>query len=87
MATLVRMPKMGVNMEEGLLIRFLAEPGTAVKKGDPLFEIETDKTQVEAEAPEDGILLKILVDCDEYYDCGTVLAVLGELGEDISSFE
>ena len=86
MATPVKMPKMGINMEEGTLVRFLVAEGAAVKKDEPLFEIETDKTSMEINAPDDGVLLKILGEDDEVYDCGTVLAVLGQPGGDMSEY-
>lgn len=85
MATVINMPKMGINMEEGNLLRFFVNEGESIKKGEPLFEIETDKTSMTIEAAVDGTLLKILAECDEYYDCGTPLAILGEPGEDISA--
>lgn len=84
MATVVKMPKMGINMEEGVLVEFFAREGDSIRKGEKLFSIETDKSTMEIEAPEDGVLLKIIGKEEEEYPCGTVLAVIGEQGEDIS---
>ena len=54
MATNVIMPALGMAQEKGRLIRWLVAPGAAVNKGDPLMEVETDKTTVEIEAPASG---------------------------------
>ena len=50
------MPALGVAMSEGTLIAWLKRPGDAVRKGEPVMEIETDKTTVEVESPCDGFL-------------------------------
>ncbi len=52
----VVMPALGVAMSEGLLLQWLKAPGDAVGKGEPIMEIETDKTTVEVESPVDGVL-------------------------------
>ena len=61
MATFIIMPKLGMTMETGVLTKWLKKEGDAVKKGEAVFELETDKLNTAAEAPEDGILRKILV--------------------------
>ena len=60
MAENIIMPKAGMSMEEGKVIKWLVHVGDSVSQGDPLLEIETDKTAMEVEAPANGILLKIL---------------------------
>ena len=52
----VVMPRLGLTMTAGTLVRWLAEDGEAVKQGQPIFEIETDKAVVEAKATADGVL-------------------------------
>ena len=84
MAAVVKMPKMGINMTEGTIVEILHKEGDTVAKGDALFEIETDKSTANVEAPEDGKLLKIIGELDETYDCGTVIAIVGKDGDDIS---
>lgn len=84
MAIAVKMPKTGINMTEGVLMEIFCEEGDSVCKGDKLFEIETDKTTMPVEAREDGTVLKILAEIDEVYPCGTVLAVIGQPGEDFT---
>ena len=56
MAVEVTMPKLGLTMTEGVLTRWLVADGTGVKKGQPIFEVETDKVVNEAQADADGIL-------------------------------
>ena len=78
MARVIVMPKMGEAMEEGQVTEWL------IKEGESVEKLMTDKTTMEFPAPEDGTLLKILVECDEDYPCGTPIAILGQPGEDIS---
>ncbi len=61
MNTEVKMPKLGLTMKEGTVVRWLKTEGDPVDKGEPLFEVETDKVVMEVEAPEEGVLKKILV--------------------------
>ncbi|MHB1315136.1 MAG: biotin/lipoyl-containing protein [Christensenellales bacterium] len=81
MATVVKLPKLGPNMEEGQIVQWLVNIGDPVKKGQPLFEMMTDKTTIEVESTMDGYLLKTLVECDEDYDIGTPICIIGEKGE------
>lgn len=57
----VKMPKLGLTMTEGTVVRWLKGEGDEVDAGEPLFEVETDKVVMEVEAPRKGILKKILV--------------------------
>ena len=84
MATVVKMPKMGVNMEESQIVEWAKQEGEKVEKGEVLFEMATDKTTMEVESTVSGTVLKILVETDEDYDCGTPICIIGEEGEDIS---
>ena len=70
MASPVLMPQAGQSMTEGKIVRWLVPEGTAVKRGDPILEIETDKANMEVEAPEDGVLRK------QFRKEGEVVAVL-----------
>ena len=83
MAEFFRMPKLGMDMEEGAVSSWKKAEGDSVKKGEPLAEIETDKTVVEVEAPADGILLKIYCEEMDVVPCGTPIAVIGQPGEPI----
>ncbi|MGD9567172.1 MAG: biotin/lipoyl-containing protein [Sedimentibacter sp.] len=59
MIKLIKMPKLSANMESGLLVTLCKQPGDDVKKGDVLFEVETEKVVSEVESDEDGKLVKL----------------------------
>jgi len=54
----VRLPKIGMTMEEATLVRFCKQPGEPFRPGDPLYEIETEKVSQEVEATADGVMLE-----------------------------
>lgn len=83
MAEIVRMPKLGFDMQEGLLVRWVKMEGDTVNKGDILAEIETDKATVEVEAHGEGILFKHLVEANTSVPIGDPIAVVAEKGEDV----
>ena len=60
---LLRLPKIGMEMTEAVVARWLAADGSTVVKGQPLYELETDKVTNEIEAPADGRLRHIAVEC------------------------
>lgn len=72
MATEVILPKLGFSMNEGLLSEWLVADGGAIKEGEPLFALESDKSTQEVESPASGTL-KILKQPGETYEVGTVL--------------
>ena len=80
MATKVIMPQLGLTATEGTVVKWLKQEGDKVKKAQPLVEVQTDKVNFEVEAPEEGILLKIVA------PEGTIVPVtnlLGWIGEPI----
>lgn len=81
MATRVIMPKLGMSMEEGTILRWLKKEGDAVRQGEPLLEIETDKVTMEVEAPASGIVLQICVAEGDVVPVTETVAVIGEAGE------
>ena len=83
MAVEVKLPRLGQGMEAGTIVRWLKSEGDAVAKGEPLFELDTDKVTQEVEAETDGVLLKIVLPEGEA-DVGTTVAVIGSEGEDVS---
>jgi pyruvate dehydrogenase E2 component (dihydrolipoamide acetyltransferase) len=83
MAVEVKLPRLGQGMESGTIVRWLKSEGESVSKGEPLFELDTDKVTQEVEAEADGVLLKIVLPEGEA-DVGTTVAVLGSEGEDVS---
>ena len=74
MSGILKMPRMGETMDEGKLIAWLVEPGQPFKRGDPILEVETDKTVVEFPALGDGMLVESLVEIGEMVDVGTAIA-------------
>ncbi|KXV34496.1 pyruvate dehydrogenase complex E1 component subunit beta [Gluconobacter thailandicus] len=88
MASLILMPALSPTMTEGTIARWLRQPGEAVKSGDVIAEIETDKATMEVEAVEDGVLGKVLVpEGSESVAVNTPIAVLLEEGEDADAAE
>ncbi|HLI74805.1 MAG TPA: lipoyl domain-containing protein [Acidimicrobiales bacterium] len=63
---LLRLPKIGMEMTEAVLACWLVEDGAAVRAGQPLYEIETDKATNEIEAPAAGRLRRIAVEAETY---------------------
>jgi len=83
MAKEVRLPQLGQTMEEGTIVNCLIKVGDEVKKGDVIFEIETDKATLEMESPSDGFVKHILVEVDETLTVGAPLLVLGDKDEEV----
>ncbi len=79
----VRMPKPGQMTEECTVVGWLKQEGDPVRKGDILFEIETDKSTMEVEAFDDGVLLRIVAGDGETVPVNTICAYIGEAGEAI----
>ena len=80
MATEVKLPRLGQGMESGTIVKWLKAEGEPVKKGEPLYELDTDKVTQEVEAEADGVLLSIAVR-DGEVPVGQTIAVIGEAGE------
>ena len=83
MATQVKLPRLGQGMDEGKVLQWLKAEGDTIEKGDELYEVETEKVNVEVEAPAGGTILKVLVDAGQTVAIGTTLAWIGEAGEAI----
>jgi pyruvate dehydrogenase E2 component (dihydrolipoamide acetyltransferase) len=78
------MPKLSDTMTEGVVAAWTKNVGDAVKSGEVLAEIETDKATMEFESFYDGVLLHIGVETGKTAPVNSVLAIIGEAGEDIS---
>ncbi len=74
----VKMPKLGLTMEKGAVIRWLKTKGDKVSEGEPLLEIETDKSVVEVPSPKTGYLREILVPEKQTVKVGTIIAYISE---------
>jgi len=81
-ATEVILPRLGQGMESGTIVRWLKSEGEPVEKGEPLFELDTDKVTQEVEAEADGVLLKIAV-AEGEVPVGQTVAFIGAEGEDV----
>ena len=77
------MPKLGETMEEGTITKWLVEEGQAIKKGDLIIEIETDKVTLEVESLVEGDLLKIVVEEGTAVPIGTVIGYAGQKGDEL----
>ena len=82
----LNMPQMGYDMKEGVVVKWLMEEGSAVKIGDPVAEIETDKAVVEFESYAEGTLEKILVEEGSKVNVGEPIAIVGD-GSNITEEE
>ena len=84
MAETINMPKLGFDMAEGVLVRWVKQEGNPIKKGDVLAEIETDKATVEVESSFSGVVAKHLVEAGASVPVGAPIAVITSEGETVS---
>jgi len=84
MAETINMPKLGFDMAEGLLVRWVRQVGETINKGDVLAEIETDKATVEVESSASGVVLSHIVDQGTMVPINAPIAVVGQEGEVVS---
>jgi pyruvate dehydrogenase E2 component (dihydrolipoamide acetyltransferase) len=82
MATEIKLPRLGQGMESGTIVKWLKAEGDTVEKGEPLYELDTDKVTQEVESDASGVLLKISVASGEV-DVGKTIAVIGQQGETV----
>ena len=88
MAANILMPALSPTMTEGKLAKWLVKEGDAVRSGDLIAEIETDKATMEVEAVDEGVVAKLLVDeGTEGVEVNAVIAVLAEDGEDVGDVD
>jgi pyruvate dehydrogenase E2 component (dihydrolipoamide acetyltransferase) len=84
MATEVKLPRLGQGMESGTIVKWLKSEGDKVEKGEPLYELDTDKVTQEVEAEASGVLLKIAISSGEV-EVGKTIAMIGEQGEKVEA--
>jgi pyruvate dehydrogenase E2 component (dihydrolipoamide acetyltransferase) len=82
-ATEVKLPRLGQGMESGTIVKWLKAEGEPVQKGEPLYELDTDKVTQEVEAEASGVLLRISVQEGEV-EVGRTIGVIGEEGEAVA---
>ncbi|MBL6966449.1 MAG: 2-oxo acid dehydrogenase subunit E2, partial [Anaerolineales bacterium] len=83
MAELVTMPKLGFDMAEGVLVRWVVAEGGEIERGNVLAEIETDKATVEVESAFTGVVLKHLAGEGDVLPVGAPISVIGKPGESV----
>src|SRR5574338_803262 len=83
MAETITMPKLGFDMAEGTLVRWVKQVGENINKGDVLAEIETDKATVEVESSASGVVLQHMVDQGTVVPVNAPIAVVGAEGEKV----
>ncbi|MDY6913133.1 MAG: biotin/lipoyl-containing protein [Planctomycetota bacterium] len=81
------MPKLGDTMEEGTIVRWLVDEGDAVKKGDVLMEVETDKVTLEVESLVEGTVLRLDVPAEQTVPVGAVLGYVGDAEDKLPEAE
>ena len=85
MAETINMPKLGFDMAEGTLVRWVKQIGEDINKGDVLAEIETDKATVEVESSASGVVLQLIVDQGDIVPVNAPIAIVGEKGEKVEA--
>src|SRR3954453_15784502 len=83
MATEIKLPPLGRGMESGTIVKWLKSEGDPVEKGEPLYELDTDKVTQEVEADASGVLLKIAISGGGV-EVGKTIAVIGKEGEEVA---
>ncbi len=83
MIEIVVMPKLGFNMDEGRLVKWYKAEGDTITKGEPLFAVETDKTSIDIEAIQNGIVRKLFADEGEVLSVTLPIAIIADAEEEI----
>lgn len=83
----VVMPKLGLTMKDGRIVKWLKAEGETVEQRKPLLEIESEKITAEVEAPASGVLRKILASEDSVVPVGELIAIITEPGEELPPLE
>ena len=83
MAIELKVPNLGMDMEEADIVRWLVREGDEVEKGDPILEIDTDKTSYEIESPAGGVIRNLRGEAGETVPVGATLAYIATPGEEV----
>src|SRR5919204_4728101 len=83
MSSQVTLPRLGQGMESGTIVKWLKSEGDKIEKGEPLYELDTEKVTQEVEADVGGVVLKILAQEGQEIEVGKAVAVIGEEGEEV----
>ena len=79
----VVMPQLGMTMTEGSVLRWFKQAGDRVEKGEPLLEVQTDKVDMEVEAPCSGIVSQVFVPAEKVVPVGSIIALICGEGENL----
>lgn len=85
MSTELTMPRLSQDMESGTIVEWLKKEGDRVERGEAILVVETDKANVDVEAPEDGVLLRIVAPEGTDAPIGAPLAIIGAAGEEANA--
>ncbi len=85
MAEMIIMPKLGINMDEGNLVKWHKKVGDKIEKGEVFFEIETDKTSIGVEATLSGFVNKLMLNEGESVPVFTPIAIIGQTPDDLDA--
>ena len=83
MAEIIEMPKLGFDMAEGTLVKWLKDEGDKIEKGDMLADIETDKATLQVESSASGVVFKHLVEANTTVPIASPIAVIAAEGEQV----
>ena len=87
MAVKVIMPQAGQDLETGIVRHWHKAVGDPISKGEPIVQIETEKVNLDVEAPAAGVLLRIVVPDDTETAIFSTIGIIGQPGEDISGLD
>ena len=85
MAEIIIMPKLGFNMSVGKLVTWYKKEGDMVTKGEPVFAVETDKTNIDIEATQDGVFRKKFIEEGDSVEVTLPIAIIADKNENINS--
>lgn len=83
MSTPIKMPDLGTAVESFALVAWLKQEGDTIQIGEPLCEVEADKTTVIVDAEVEGVLLQQMIAVDSEFQAGAILGHIGEPGEQV----
>ncbi len=72
----VQMPKLDIAMEQGIIVKWFKKEGETIKKGEPFFEVSTEKIATEIESEVSGVVLKINFSADDIVKVGEIVALI-----------
>ena len=87
MASIMVLPKIGVNMEEATIVEWVVKPGDAIREGQHIVTVETDKASQEIYSSASGTIVKLLAETGQVIKCQEPLAMIAAPGEAVPQGE